>query len=204
MKLFFLGYKLGMSQLFDNNGIITPITVIKVENSIVTSIKKKEIFGYNSVQFGSICTNNKLKKSKKNYFNCNGLLTFKYLNEIKVNILNNYYIGKLFDINNLFINDKIKISAMSIGKGYCGNIKRNNFKRGPMSHGSKHIRLQGSLGAGTTPGRVFPGKKMSGHTGFRKVTIANLNILDIDYNLNVIAIKGSIPGKSGNLLKIYL
>lgn len=108
------------------------------------------------------------------------------------NLLTNYF----------KIGEKIKISGLSIGKGNQGNIKRNNFKRGPMSHGSKHHRLQGSLGAGTTPGRVFPGKKMAGRTGGKNVTITGLTIIDIFLKNNIIAIKGSIPGKFGNSIII--
>eukprot|EP01035_Chromulina_nebulosa_P024585 gene24585-32018_t len=99
------------------------------------------------------------------------------------------------------IGEKVKISGLTIGKGNTGNIKQHNFSRGPMTHGSKHKRLQGSLGSGTTPGRTFPGKKMPGRSGMDKRTISGLEIIDIDTTENLLVIKGCIPGKSGNLLQ---
>ncbi len=126
------------------------------------------------------------------------LLINSFLLNNKKDLINNTNL-----LTNYFkIGEKIKISGLSIGKGNQGNIKRNNFKRGPMSHGSKHHRLQGSLGAGTTPGRVFPGKKMAGRTGGKNVTITGLTIIDIFLKNNIIAIKGSIPGKFGNSIII--
>ena len=100
------------------------------------------------------------------------------------------------------IGDYVSITGLTIGKGNAGNIKRNNFSRGPMGHGSKHHRLQGSIGSGTTPGRVFPGKKMPGRLGMEKRTVSGLEIIDIDKKENLLIIKGCIPGKSGNLVSI--
>jgi large subunit ribosomal protein L3 len=100
------------------------------------------------------------------------------------------------------VGECVTITGFTIGKGYAGNVKRNNFNCGAMSHGSKHHRLQGSIGSGTTPGRVFPGKKMSGRLGVDKKTISGLEIIDIDTKENLLVIKGSIPGKSGNLVSI--
>ncbi len=131
-------------------------------------------------------------------------VTFLLINSYSINN-KNYLINNTNNnlvINNFQIGEKIKISGISIGKGNQGNIKRNNFKRGPMSHGSKHHRLQGSLGAGTTPGRVFPGKKMAGRTGGKNVTINGLTIIDTFLKNNILAIKGSIPGKFGNSIII--
>jgi large subunit ribosomal protein L3 len=130
------------------------------------------------------------------------LSPFKYLKEFSVFESTSYEIGQKFTVEMFEIGQKINVSGLTIGKGYGGNIKKNGFTRGGMSHGSKHHRLQGSIGSGTTPGRVFPGKKMSGHLGMERRTVQGLEIIDIDTKENLIVIKGCIPGKSGNLLTV--
>jgi large subunit ribosomal protein L3 len=110
--------------------------------------------------------------------------------------------GQKFSVDMFQIGQHVTVSGLTSGKGNAGNIKRNHFTRGGMGHGSKHHRAQGSLGSGTTPGRVFPGKKMSGHSGMEKRTVCGLEIIDIDKQENLIIVKGCIPGKSGNLVSI--
>jgi large subunit ribosomal protein L3 len=133
----------------------------------------------------------------------NNITKFQFLKEFKVtNKTNNFKIGDTLGINDLEIGIKVKIQGKSIGKGNTGNVKKNSFNRGPMSHGSKHHRLQGSIGSGTTPGRVFPGKRMPGRLGGTNVTISNLKIIDIDNQNNLVLVKGSIPGKKGNIVTI--
>lgn len=146
--------------------------------------------------------NKKKTKPLIGHFAKNHLSFFRYVKEYKIKNTNNYSIGEVLDLNMFKIKEKVKISGITSGKGFAGNIKRNNFKRGPMSHGSKHHRLQGSIGAGTTPGRVIPGKKMSGHLGNKKKTILNLKIMDIDFQNNLLFIKGSIPGKNNKIVNI--
>ena len=205
MSLGILGNKIGMTQIFDKKGDVIPVTVIKGGPCYVTQIKSIENCGYNAIQLGylEVSANSKsLTKPLLGHFNKANLSPFKYLKEFSVFESNSYEIGQKFTVEMFQIGQKINVSGLTIGKGYAGNIKKNNFTRGGMSHGSKHHRLQGSIGSGTTPGRVFPGKKMSGHLGMEKRTIQGLEIIDIDTKENLIVIKGCIPGKSGNLLTV--
>jgi large subunit ribosomal protein L3 len=205
VSLGILGNKIGMTQIFDKKGDVIPVTVIKGGPCYVTQIKSIENCGYNAIQLGylEVSANSKsLTKPLLGHFNKANLSPFKYLKEFSVFESNSYEIGQKFTVEMFQIGQKINVSGLTIGKGYAGNIKKNNFTRGGMSHGSKHHRLQGSIGSGTTPGRVFPGKKMSGHLGMEKRTIQGLEIIDIDTKENLIVIKGCIPGKSGNLLTV--
>jgi large subunit ribosomal protein L3 len=204
VSLGILGNKIGMTQIFDKKGDVIPVTVIKGGPCYVTQIKSIENCGYNAIQLGylELSANSKsLTKPLLGHFNKVNLSPFKYLKEFPVEA-GSYEIGQKFTVEMFQIGQKINVSGLTIGKGYAGNIKKNNFTRGGMSHGSKHHRLQGSIGSGTTPGRVFPGKKMSGHLGMEKRTVQGLEIIDIDTKENLIVIKGCIPGKSGNLLTV--
>jgi large subunit ribosomal protein L3 len=198
----FLGYKIGMTQIFDDKKNLIPITLIKIENGTVIGFKIKEIHGYNAVQFGYKNNVKKITKPQLGVFLKKNLPIFKYIKELKINEIENYSIGNNYNIDTFKIDTKINISALSIGKGNVGNIKRHGFNRGPMSHGSKHHRLQGSIGAGTTPGRVIPGKKMPGRLGNTKITIKNLTIIHIDFKNQILGVKGSLPGKYKNLITI--
>lgn len=197
--------KIGMTYIFDKENNFIPVTILQTSPSIIIDIKNLNN-EYNIIQIGSWILDYKkqknLKKSKLSFFLKKKTSIFEYIKEYKINKNFEFKIGDNIDLNFLKINDKIKISGLSIGKGTLGNIKRHNFKRGPMTHGSKHHRLQGSLGAGTTPGRVFPGKKMSGRVGNKKITFKGIKIMDINYKENILIVKGSIPGKFGNSIHI--
>jgi large subunit ribosomal protein L3 len=197
-----IGNKVGMTQIFNEKGNVIPVTIIKIQTCTLIEFKSFKNNGYNAIQIAFGKNIKKLKKPELGFFLKNKITPFQFLKEFKVETLNNYKIGMIFDTKIFKIGDKITITANSIGKGNAGNIKKNNFKRGPMSHGSKHHRLQGSIGAGTTPGRVIPGKKMPGRLGNTKITIKNLEIVDLNTENEIILIKGSIPGKKKNLLKI--
>ncbi len=197
--------KLGMTHIFDSNQNLIPVTILKTSYSIVTNIAKIK----NSNNFKIVISSwpikpskPKLKKAKYSFFAQKSLPYFKYTKEYINAEINPFNIGDSITLHVFQIGEQIKASGLTIGKGFTGNIKRHGFHRGPMSHGSKHHRLQGSLGAGTTPGRVFPGKKMSGHTGNKKRTVAGLTILNLDFLNNLIYLKGSIPGKKNNLIHI--
>ena len=205
MSLGILGNKIGMTQVFDEKGNVIPVTIIKGGPCFVTQIKSIENSGYNAIQLGylEISANAKcLKKPQLGHFNKVNLPPFKYLKEYKTTEITNFEIGQKFSVDMFKVGECVTITGFTIGKGFAGNVKRNNFNCGAMSHGSKHHRLQGSIGSGTTPGRVFPGKKMSGRLGVDKKTISGLQIIDIDTKENLLVIKGSIPGKSGNLVSI--
>jgi len=205
VSLGILGNKIGMTQIFDTKGNVIPVTIIKGGPCIVTQIKSIENSGYNAVQLGylEISANAKtLTKPQLGHFNKVNLPPFKYLKEYKITETQSFEIGQKFTVELFKVGEKVNITGFTIGKGNAGNVKRNNFNCGAMSHGSKHHRLQGSIGSGTTPGRVFPGKKMPGRLGVEKKTISGLEVIDVDIKENLIVIKGSIPGKSGNLISI--
>jgi large subunit ribosomal protein L3 len=202
VNLGLLGHKIGMTQVFDKKGHIVPVTLIKGGPCYVTQIKSKEKCGYNAIQLGYMeLTTKKCTKPMSGHFLAQNSSSFKFLKEYKVQTITSP-VGTEFNVSMFKIGSKITISSFTIGKGNTGNIKKNNFSRGPMAHGSKHHRLQGSLGAGTTPGRVFPGKKMPGRSGLERRTITGLEVINIDLIKNLILIKGSIPGKTGNLVNL--
>lgn len=205
MSLGILGNKIGMTQIFDAKGDIIPVTIIKGGPCFITQIKSTADCGYNAIQIGytEMKTNAKnLTKPMLGHFNKAKLAPYRFLKEYKVENCTDYKAGQELSLDLFKIGQKINISGLTIGKGNTSNIKRNHFGRGPMAHGSKHHRLQGSLGAGTSPGRVFPGKKMPGRLGMDKRTVKNLEIIEIDKNENLVVIKGCVPGKSGNLLSL--
>lgn len=207
MSLGILGNKIGMTQIFDQKGNVIPVTIIKGGPCVVTQIKLTETCGYNAVQLGYLEISAKSKtltKPNLGHFTKVNLPPFKYLKEYKTNSITDFQIGQQFNVDLFKVGEKVSVTGFTIGKGYSGNVKRNNFTTGAMSHGSKHHRLQGSIGSGTTPGRVFPGKKMSGRLGVDKRTVSGLEIIDIDTKENLIVIKGCIPGKAGNLISVNI
>jgi len=198
-----LGRKIGMTQVFNNIGNVIPITILQLGPCFITQIKTIENHGYNAIQIGyEIVKNTKLNKSELGHLNKFQLPNVKYLKEFRVETCDNFKIGQMISIADLEIGNYINVKGKSIGKGFAGYQKRHNFTRGPMSHGSKNHRQPGSIGAGTTPGRVFPGKKMAGRMGYNQITIKNLEIIDIKIEDNLLLVKGSVPGKSGNLISI--
>nr|UAD87850.1 ribosomal protein L3 [Gracilaria textorii] len=204
MKVGLLGKKIGMTQIFDQEGKALPVTILQLGPCLITEIKDLESHGYKAIQIGYIeAKSNKLNKAEIGHLNKYNIPPLKYLKEYRVNSLDNFEIGKLITVKDLNIGQNISISSTSIGKGFMGCIKRHNFSRGPMSHGSKNHKQPGSIGAGTTPGKVFAGKKMAGRMGGKKVTIQNLRIVDIKTNHNIIIVKGSVPGKPGNIVSIH-
>jgi len=202
-----LGNKVGMTQIFDKKGQIIPVTIIKGGPCIVTQIKSVENCGYNAIQLGYIelSTNSRLlTKPMLGHFAKFNLNPVKHLQEFRIDSTQIYEIGQKISVDNFKVGEKVNVSGKTIGKGNTGNIKQHNFQRGCMTHGSKHKRLQGSLGSGTTPGRTFPGKKMPGRSGMEMIKIQGLEIIEIDPTENLLVLKGSIPGKIGNLVTITL
>ena len=199
-----LGHKIGMTQIFDKIGNRVPITLLTVGPCFVTQIKTIKLNGYNAIQLGySLTSLNKLTNSKIGHLKKSNNYSLKYLREYKVDNTDNFKLGQIISINLFKDMNFVDISAKNIGKGFSGNQKRHNFSRGLMTHGSKNHRSPGSIGAGTTPGRVMPGKKMAGQLGNKKITIKNLRIIKINSIKNFIMVKGSIPGKPGNLVSIH-
>lgn len=200
-----LGKKVAMTQIFDIKGSAIAVTLISCGPCCISQIKTKDNAGYNAIQlayFEISSSKNKISKPEVNHFTKKNLAIYRYLKEFKIKNVLDYNISQIISLNSFKVGEHLNIKGFTIGKGNGSNIKRNHFSRGPMSHGSKHHRLQGSLGAGTSPGRVFPGKKMPGRLGMTYCTIKNLEILFIDAKKNLLVIKGSVPGKIGSLLKV--
>jgi large subunit ribosomal protein L3 len=144
----------------------------------------------------------KLNKAKRGHLAKIGDQGFKYFGEFRVTNPEDYKLGQTFQVQDFDKGQIIRLTGTSIGKGFAGNQKRHNFSRGPMTHGSKNHRLPGSIGAGSTPGRVYPGKKMAGHLGNTTVTLKNTKVLYVNPEENIIVVKGSVPGKKNTVLKI--
>ena len=198
-----LGKKVSMTQIFDEEGNVIPITIIKSNPGVITAIKTKEKHGYNAIQIGYVKVNDKkLTKPELGHLKNKNLESFKYLKEFKISNVEDFSIGQILNFTNSLSGTFIDITGYSIGKGFAGNQKRNNFRRGPMTHGSKNHRAPGSIGACATPSRVFPGKKMAGHLGNVQTTVSNLKVIKFDEIENLILVKGSIPGKTGNLVLV--
>lgn len=203
MTLGVIGKKLGMTQVFDEQGLAIPVTVIKVDPIVVTQIKTVKNDGYNAIQVGTVPAKEKhLTKAQIGHFKKNKLENFKYLQEFRVENPQDYTVGQSIEISILDNIEKVDVTGKSIGKGFQGTVKRWNFSRGPMGHGSKNHREPGSIGAGTTPGRVIKGKRMAGNMGNEQVTITKLKLVKVDSENSLILIKGSVPGPEGKLVTI--
>ena len=203
MVVGFLGNKIGMTQIFDESGNIIPVTILKVGPCVVTQVKTKLKDGYDSIQIGYGSVSNKaLTQPELGHLQKSNIQPLKYLKEFKVNNTNEFQIGQVLNVESFAPGQLVNIRGKSIGKGFSGLQKRHNFSRGPMTHGSKNHREPGSIGMGTTPGRVLPGKKMAGQLGNKITTIQKLKVIQINSEENILVIKGSVPGKPGNLLSI--
>jgi len=195
--------KLGMTQVFDEFGAATPVTILRAELCKITQIKTIETDSYNAIQVAYRKEKlEKINKPIKGHLKKSGDLGFKSFGEFRVNDTNEFKLGQTVPVDIFSKGQKIRVSGKSIGKGFMGNQKRHNFSRGPMTHGSKNHRLPGSIGAGSTPGRVYPGKKMAGHLGNQTVTLKNTEIFYVNGQENIIVVKGSLPGKKNSILKL--
>ncbi len=200
-----LGNKIGMTQIFAENGDAIPVTIIKVGPCIITQIKSLDTHGYDAIQIGyQQVEKNYLTKPELGHLEKVNIPPLKYLKEYRIQTNHNFTLGQILNTENFSEGQFIDITGKSIGKGFAGNQKRNHFRRGPMTHGSKNHREPGSIGQSTTPGRVFPGKRMAGRLGGKQITVSNLKIFKIDAQENLLIIKGSVPGKPGNLLSIRI
>lgn len=203
MTIGILGTKLGMTQIFDDAGMAIPVTIIKAGPCTVTQIKTEQTDGYQAVQIGYLEVNPKLlNKPRIGHLEKVGPIRLKHLKEYKTNSLNGIELGTKLSVDVFKIGDNVSITGKTIGKGFSGTVKRHNFTRGPMTHGSKNHREPGSIGQGTTPGRVYPGKRMAGRLGGNQATVKNLQIMHINNENNLIVVKGAVPGKVGNFLSI--
>ena len=203
MSVGILGTKLGMTQVFDEEGRAIPVTVVQAGPCTVTQIKTKQTDGYTAVQLGYQEVKPKsLNKPELGHLSKSSAPPLRHLREYRLDDTSSFELGQSVGADLFSAGEIVDVAGTSIGRGFAGYQKRHNFKRGPMAHGSKNHRLPGSTGAGTTPGRTFPGKRMAGRLGGTRVTIRKLQVVRVDTERNLLLIKGAVPGKPGALLSI--
>lgn len=203
MKKGILATKVGMTQIFNEDGVLTPVTVLLAGPCVVTQVKTAENDGYNAVQVGFVDKRAKLvSKPLKGHFDKAGVSYKRYVREFKFENASEYSVKDEIKADIFATGDKIDVTAISKGKGFQGAIKRHGQSRGPMAHGSKFHRHAGSNGSCSDPSKVFKGKKMPGQMGNKRVTIQNLEIVKIDAENNLILVKGAVPGPKKSLVTI--
>ena len=197
-----LGKKLGMTQIFTEEGIVVPVTVVEAGPNVVTQVKTVEKDGYNAIQVGFEDAKEKsLNKPQKGHLAAANVLK-KHLKEFRVDAVEEFTVGQEIKADLFAAGEKIDVTGTSKGKGFQGPIKRHGQSRGPESHGSRYHRRPGSMGACSFPGRVFKNKKLAGHMGSVKVTVQNLEVVRVDADKNLILVKGAIPGPKGSMVTI--
>ena len=203
MKKAILATKIGMTQVFGENGTLIPVTVLQAGPLFVTQVKTMDNDGYEAVQvaFGDI-RESLVNKPRKGHFAKAGVASKRYLREFKFDNAADYKVGQEIKADIFAEGDRVDAVGKTKGKGFQGAIKRHNLSRGPMKHGSKYHRHAGSNGAATTPGRVFPGKHMPGHMGAVRATVQNLEVVRIDAEKNLILVKGAVPGPKKSLVML--
>jgi len=196
-----LGKKIGMTQVFNEQGEVIPVTVLESEGMVVVQKKTEEKDGYNAIQvgFGDVKIKNVIKP-KKGHFDKSKVEPKRFLREFRVDNIDDYEVGQKIGVDIFKAGEKVDVTGISKGKGFQGSIKRH--ARGDMSHGSKFHRLRGSLGASAGVGKVVKGTKAHGHMGNEKVTVLNLEVVKVDADKNVILLKGAVPGPKKGLVKI--
>ena len=207
MKKAILGKKLGMTQIFTSDGRVVPVTVVEAGPCTVVQKKTVQRDGYSSVQVGfSAMEENRAKKLKNKpelgHFEKAGVAPTRYLRELRLDDAEQMEVGQVIKADVFGEGDKVDVTGISKGKGFTGAITRWHMTRGPMAHGSKYHRGQGSMGANSTPSRVFKNKKMAGHKGAQRVTVQHLEVVKVDADRNLLLIKGALPGANGSLVVI--
>ena len=204
MKKAILTTKVGMTQIFNEDGVLTPVTVLQAGPCVVTQVKTVENDGYSAIQVGFGDIREKLvNKPMKGHFDKSDVAPKKVLKECRFDDISSYNIGDIIKVDIFENGEKVDVIGTSKGKGYAGVIKRWNFRRLKETHGTgPTVRKGGSIGACSDPSRVFKGKKMAGHLGAERVTVQNLKIAKIDSENNLIAIKGAVPGPNGGIVLI--
>jgi len=204
MQKCMLGKKIGMTQIFTDEGIMIPVTVIKAGPVSVVQKKTKETDGYNSIKVGfEDVSEKKLSKPMKGQFDKAGVSYKKTLREFRLDNIDSYEVGQEIKVNDMFQEgDRVDVTGVSKGKGFQGTVKRYGTHRGPAAHGSGYHRGVGSMGANSSPSRVFKGKGLPGHMGSEKVTVHNLAVVQVDAERGLLLVKGAIPGPKGGLVVI--
>ena len=203
MKKAILATKVGMTQIFNEDGVLTPVTVLQAGPCVVTQVKTAENDGYSAVQVGFVDKREKLvNKPLKGHFEKAGVSYKRYVRELKLEDAESYSLAQEIKADVFEAGDKIDATGISKGKGFQGAIKRHGQHRGPMTHGSKFHRHQGSNGACSDPSKVFKGKGMPGQMGHKRVTVQNLEIVRVDAENNLLLVKGAVPGPRKSLITV--
>ena len=219
MKKAILATKIGMTQIFNEDGSLIPVTVLQAGPCVVTQVKTQDNDGYSAVQVGFVDKKDKIinrdkggkkevvhrhgvNKPQQGHFKKAGVSSKRYVRELKLENAEEYALGNEIKADIFEVGDKVDATAISKGKGFQGAIKRHGQHRGPMTHGSKFHRHQGSNGACSSPSKVFKGKGMPGHMGHVKVTVQNLSVVKVDAEKNLLLVKGAVPGPKKALVKI--
>ena len=203
MKKAILATKVGMTQIFNEDGVLTPVTVLQAGPCVVTQVKTEDNDGYKAVQVGFVDKREKLiNKPMKGHFDKAGVSYKRYVREFKFEKAEEYAVAQEIKADIFTAGDKIDATAISKGKGFQGAIKKNGQHRGPMAHGSKFHRHQGSNGACSDPSKVFKGKGMPGHMGHKQITVQNLEIVKVDVENNLLLVKGAVPGPKKALVTV--
>lgn len=204
MKKCILGKKIGMTQVFTEDGMMIPVTVVLAGPMSVVQKKTEEIDGYNAIKFGfGDVSERKVTKPVKGQFEKASVSPKRYLREFKLDDISKFEVGSVVKVEDMFeAGDKVDVTGISKGKGFQGTVKRFGTARGRMSHGSGYHRGIGSMGANSSPSRIFKGKKMPGHMGVKRVTVQNLTVVKVDAERGLLLLKGAVPGAKGGLLMI--
>ncbi len=201
-----IGKKLGMTQVYDENGAVVPVTVIEAGPCVVTQVKTTETDGYCAVQIGLVEAKvpRKLSKPEVGHLKKNGIAPLRHLKEFRVEESSDIKVGDQVLVTSFAPKQKVTVSGISQGKGFQGVVKRHGFGGGRQTHGSMFHRAPGSIGQCATPSRVFPGKKMPGHMGHKSVTTKNLEVVQVIEDKNLLLVKGAVPGSKGGFVTIRL
>ena len=203
MKKAILATKVGMTQIFNDDGVLTPVTVLQAGPCVVTQVKTVENDGYSAVQVGFVDKREKLvAKPQKGAFDKAGVSYKRYVRELKLDDAESYEVKQEIKADMFAAGDKVDATAISKGKGFQGAIKRHGQSRGPMAHGSKYHRHAGSNCACSDPSKVFKGKRMAGHMGAKQITVQNLEVIRVDAENNLILVKGAVPGPKKALVTV--
>lgn len=203
MKKAIIAEKVGMTQIFMEDGTLVPVTVLQAGPCVVAQVKTVDNDGYSAIQLGfGDAKEKQTNKPLQGHFKKAGISFKKHLKEFRIEGAESYEVGQEIKADTFEVGDRVDVSGISKGKGYQGSIKRHGQHRGPMGHGSKSHRVSGSMGASAAPSRVMKGKKLPGHMGHEKVTVQNLEIVRVDANENLILVKGAVPGPKKSILTV--
>lgn len=199
-RLGLIGRKIGMTSLFEGDGTVVPVSVVEIEPNTVTRLRTPDRDGYTAVQVGA---GRARRLTKPVAGQLKGLPQVATLREFRVDSVEGLAVGQALDVADVFApGELVDVTGVSKGRGFAGTVKRHHFKRGPKTHGSDNYRKPGSIGPGTTPGRVYKGLRMAGHMGAERVTVKKLRVLRTDPERNLLLVKGAVPGPRGGLLLV--